>query len=68
MLERCTLRLATNAALVSTTPRRREITRWTIPAYVVQPVADGARLVPNGLPVFTLNYGNDDAGDRSIGQ
>lgn len=38
------------------------------PAYIVQPVADGARLVPNGLPVFTLNYGNDDAGDRSIGR
>ena len=37
------------------------------PAYIVQPVAEGAKLVPNGLPVFTLNYGNDDAGDRSIG-
>jgi len=37
------------------------------PAYVVQPVAEGAALVPNGLPVFTLNYGNDDAGDRSLG-
>lgn len=37
------------------------------PAYVVQPVMEGSKLVPNGLPVFTLNYGNDDAGDRSIG-
>jgi mono/diheme cytochrome c family protein len=37
------------------------------PAYIVQPVAAGSKLVPNGLPVFTLNFGNDDAGDRSIG-
>ena len=37
------------------------------PAYIVQPLAATAKLVPNGLPVFTLNYGNDDAGDRTIG-
>lgn len=35
--------------------------------YVVEPRAIGSRIVPNGLPVFTLNYQNDDSGDRKIG-
>jgi len=37
------------------------------PCYVVQPHPVGTELLPNGLPVFTLNYGNDDAGDRKLG-
>ncbi len=35
--------------------------------YAVQPAAPGARLVPNGLPVFTLVYANDDDGERELG-
>ncbi len=38
------------------------------PCYVVQPHPLGTELLPNGLPVFTLNYGNDDAGDRKLGR
>jgi hypothetical protein len=37
------------------------------PVYVVQPQPLGAKLVPNGLPVFTLNYVNDDDGERELG-
>lgn len=36
------------------------------PCYVVEPRPVGAQLVPNGLPVFTLNYANDDAGHRKM--
>lgn len=38
------------------------------PCYVVRPHPLGAALVPNGLPVFTLNHQNDDSGDRKIGR
>ena len=37
------------------------------PCYVVEPRPLGAKLVPNGLPVFTLNYVNDDDGERELG-
>jgi hypothetical protein len=38
------------------------------PCYVVQPQPLGIEMVPNGLPVFTLNHQNDDSGDRKIGR
>lgn len=37
------------------------------PCYVVEPKPLGSTLPANGLPVFTLNYTNDDASDRKIG-
>ncbi len=37
------------------------------PCYVVEPHPPGAKLVSNGLPVFTLHYANDDDGDRELG-
>ena len=37
------------------------------PCYVVEPHPLGTELLPNGLPVFTLNYQNDDSGDRKLG-
>ncbi len=37
------------------------------PCYVVEPRPLNAKLVPNGLPVFTLNYFNDDDGERELG-
>ncbi len=37
------------------------------PCYIVEPKPIGSQIVPNGLPVFTLNYANDDSGDRKIG-
>ena len=37
------------------------------PCYVVEPRALDAQLTPNGLPVFTLFYANDDDGDRVLG-
>ena len=36
--------------------------------YVVEPKAPGSKIVPNGLPVFTLNYANDDDGERQLGK
>jgi hypothetical protein len=38
------------------------------PCYVVEPKPLGTALVPNGLPVFTLNFANDDSGDRKLGR
>ncbi|MGV3660840.1 MAG: c-type cytochrome domain-containing protein [Prosthecobacter sp.] len=38
------------------------------PCYVVRPQPLGTALVPNGLPVFTLNHANDDSGDRKLGR
>lgn len=35
--------------------------------YIVEPHAVGEKLIPNGLPVFTLNYVNDDDGGRKLG-
>jgi mono/diheme cytochrome c family protein len=37
------------------------------PCYVVEPRPIGSQIVPNGLPVITLNYSNDDSGDRKLG-
>ncbi|WP_395747119.1 c-type cytochrome domain-containing protein [Prosthecobacter sp.] len=37
------------------------------PCYIVEPKPLGSQIVPNGLPVFTLNYTNDDSGDRKLG-
>jgi hypothetical protein len=38
------------------------------PCYVVQPYPLGSTIAANGLPIFTLNYQNDDSGDRKIGR
>ncbi|MBX7167110.1 MAG: pre-peptidase C-terminal domain-containing protein [Pirellulales bacterium] len=37
------------------------------PAYIVAPLPLGTTIVPNGLPVFTLHYANDDDGNRRLG-
>lgn len=37
------------------------------PCYIVVPRPIGSQIVPNGLPVFTLNYTNDDSGERKLG-
>lgn len=37
------------------------------PAYIVDPLPPGAAPPPNGLPVFTLNYANDDDASRKLG-
>jgi Bacterial pre-peptidase C-terminal domain len=37
------------------------------PAYIVQPRESTAKLEPNGLPVFTVYYSNDDDSDRKLG-
>ncbi len=38
------------------------------PCYVVEPRPVGSKIVANGLPVFTLNYTNDDDGERQLGK
>lgn len=38
------------------------------PAYVVQPLKPGENPVPNGLPVFSLPFANDDDGLRRMGR
>jgi hypothetical protein len=38
------------------------------PAYIVEPHPPGAKLVQNGLPVFTVYYANDDDGERKLGR
>jgi len=38
------------------------------PCYVVEPRPVGTKIVPNGLPVFTLNYANDDDAERQLGR
>jgi len=38
------------------------------PCYVVEPKPIGSKIVPNGLPVFTLNYVNDDDSERQLGK
>ncbi len=35
--------------------------------YIVEPYPVGTKLTDNGLPVFTLNYENDDDGERKLG-
>ena len=37
------------------------------PAYIVEPHPPGVELPPNGLPVFELNYENDDDSQRVLG-
>ncbi len=37
------------------------------PCYIVEPHPPGAKLVGNGLPVFTLNFSNDDDANRKAG-
>lgn len=37
------------------------------PVYVVEPLLPGATPVPNGLPVFSLPYANDDDSERRLG-
>ncbi|RLS55397.1 MAG: hypothetical protein DWH91_09610 [Planctomycetota bacterium] len=37
------------------------------PCYIVEPHAPGTVIVPNGLPVFRLNYQNDDDARRQWG-
>ena len=37
------------------------------PAYIVEPHAPEKKLIPNGLPVFTINYENDDDSERELG-
>ena len=37
------------------------------PCYIVEPHPPGTKLVPNGLPIFTLHYENDDDGLRELG-
>ncbi len=37
------------------------------PCYIVEEVPHGAELVPNGLPVFTVHYENDDDARRELG-
>ncbi len=38
------------------------------PCYIVEPHPPGTKLVPNGLPVFSLNYENDDDSHRELGK
>lgn len=37
------------------------------PSYIVQPHPPGSQLLPNGLPIFTVYYENDDDGRRKGG-
>ena len=37
------------------------------PCYVVQPIPDGEEPAPNGLPIYTLYYENDDDPERQLG-
>jgi mono/diheme cytochrome c family protein len=38
------------------------------PCYVVQPHPPGTNLIPNGLPVFSLYFDNDDDAHRELGK
>ena len=48
-----------------TTPRSHPLGQV---AYVVRPYPVGTELPDNGLPVFTVNYENDDSSDRKLGR
>lgn len=37
------------------------------PIYIVEPHPPGTKLVPNGLPVFTVYFANDDDSSRKLG-
>ncbi|HZN37005.1 MAG TPA: c-type cytochrome domain-containing protein [Pirellulaceae bacterium] len=52
-------------AFFDTTPRAHALGE---PAYIVVPYAIGTELPNNGLPVFTLNYENDDDAQRKLGK
>ncbi len=52
-------------AFFDTTPRAHALGE---PAYIVVPYPIGTELPNNGLPVFTLNYENDDDGQRKLGK
>lgn len=38
------------------------------PCYIVEPHAPGEKIIPNGLPVFTVYYDNDDDSRRKLGK
>ena len=38
------------------------------PCYVVEPKPVGSKVIATGLPVFTLNYANDDESERLLGK
>ncbi len=38
------------------------------PSYIVEPHPPGTKVVPNGLPVFSLYYENDDDAHRELGK
>jgi hypothetical protein len=38
------------------------------PCYIVEPHPPGTKLVPNGLPVFTIYHENDDDAHRELGK
>lgn len=38
------------------------------PCYVVETRPVGSKIIPNGLPIFTLNYANDDDSERQLGK
>ena len=48
-----------------TTPRSHPLGQV---AYVVRPYPVGTQIPDNGLPVFTVNYENDDSSDRKLGR
>jgi WD40 repeat protein len=52
-------------AFFDTTPRAHALGE---PAYIVVPYALGTELPDNGLPVFQLNYENDDDAQRKLGK
>lgn len=52
-------------ALFDTTPRTHALGE---PGYLVVPYAIGTPLPSNGLPVFTINYENDDDAQRKLGR
>lgn len=52
-------------AFFDTTPRAHALAE---PGYVVVPYPVGSKFTDNGLPVFTLNYENDDDGMRKLGR
>lgn len=37
------------------------------PCYIVEPHPVGTKLLPNGLPTFTVNFENDDDSERELG-
>ena len=52
-------------AYFGTTPNSHALQE---PCYIVEPNPPGTKFLPNGLPVFTVNYENDDDGRRKLGK